>query len=130
MKTSTDHTEFRNPFGFWSVVAIAVSMGVLILLGRFINDRFGEHGTILGAATMGLFDVDAMTVSMAGLVASPAVATTAAQAILVGVASNTLVKAVIAAVIGRGRFAFQVGGIALACIGAGAIAMLALSAAA
>lgn len=130
MKTSTDHAEFRNPFGFWSVVAIAVSMGVLILLGRFINDRFGEHGTILGAATMGLFDVDAMTVSMAGLVASPAVATTAAQAILAGVASNTLVKAVIAAVIGRGRFAFQVGGIALACIGAGAIAMLALSAAA
>jgi uncharacterized membrane protein (DUF4010 family) len=95
---------FRNPFAFWSVLGIAVAMGGLILVGRLIHQQFGPTGAIAGAATMGLFDVDAMTVAVARLMPEPD-SRTAAFAVLAGVASNTLSKVAIAAIIGRGAFA-------------------------
>jgi len=111
---------FRNPFSFWSVLLMAVTMGLLVLLGRYINDRFGASGTIVAAASMGLFDVDAMTVSMTRLVPASLTPLVGAEAILVGVASNTLVKVAIAGAIGRGRFALDVAIMALCCLIAGA----------
>ena len=115
---------FRNPFSFWSVLLLAGSMGVLVVLGRYLNARFGASGTILGAASMGLFDVDAMTVSMARLVPVPVTPLLGAEAILAGVASNTLVKVVIAGAIGRGRFALDVVLVAMCCLIVGAVTML------
>jgi len=103
--------EFRNPFGFWSVIGLATSVGVLVVIGRAIYDYFGAAGAIGGAAAMGAFDVDAMTVSMTRL--DPQIAT---KAILVGVASNTLAKAGIAALVERGRFATEIAAVSIACI--------------
>lgn len=119
-----NHTEvqFRNPFGFWSVIGLAASIGVLIMLGRAIYDYFGAAGAIGGAAAMGLFDVDAMTVSMTRLVPEPLDAVAASYAILAGVASNTFSKVLIAGVIGRGRFALETAAISGACILAGWLA--------
>jgi uncharacterized membrane protein (DUF4010 family) len=115
---------FRNPFGFWSVLAIAGSMGALILLGGYINERFGASGTLVAAASMGLFDVDAMTVAMSRLMSTSLPPVTVARAILVGAASNTVVKAAIAGAIGRGRFARDVALLALGCLAVGAGTML------
>ncbi len=115
---------FRNPFGFWSVLGIAASMGVLIMFGQLINEKFGAAGAIAGAATMGLFDVDAMTVSMSRLVPQPLDPQAATFAIFAGVASNTVSKAAIAAIIGRGWFAVQIGAVALACIVAGGLTLV------
>lgn len=114
---------FRNPFGFWSVVFMAASMGVLIVIGRYISERFGASGAITSAAAMGLFDVDAMTVSMARLAPETAGQGAAGWAILAGVASNTLTKIIISGVVGRGRFAVQVAAISLGCIAAGIATM-------
>jgi uncharacterized membrane protein (DUF4010 family) len=114
---------FRNPFGFWSVLGLAATMGVLIVLGQYINERFGATGAIAGAATMGLFDVDAMTVAMSRLVPHSLDTQGAAVAILAGVASNTLIKLAIAAAIARGRFAIQIAAVALGCLIAGALAL-------
>jgi uncharacterized membrane protein (DUF4010 family) len=115
--------EFRNPFGFWSVIGMAVLMGVLIVAGREIYERFGAAGAIAGAGAMGLFDVDAMTVAMTRLVPKSLDATVATYAILTGVASNTFSKMIIGAAIGRGRFAVQVVIVSLACVAAGALAL-------
>jgi len=116
--------ELRNPFGFWSVLAMALSMGLLIVLGRFVYEHFGGAGAITGAAIMGLFDVDAMAVSMTRLVPPTVdVHTVATEAILVGVASNTAVKIAIAAIVGRGRFALLVGTVAAGCVLAGWLAL-------
>ena len=123
--TRRPEVQFRNPFGFWSVMGVAVTMGILIMIGRLIYDRFGTSGAIAGAATMGFFDVDAMTVSMTRLVPEPLNPTGAAYAILAGVAANSLSKVAISAVIGRGWFA---AGVAVACIGsavAGGLTLLA-----
>jgi uncharacterized membrane protein (DUF4010 family) len=106
--------QFRNPFGFWSVIGVALTMGILIMIGRLIYDEFGTSGAIAGAATMGLFDVDAMTVSMTRLVPESLNLHGAAYAILAGVATNSLSKVAISALIGRGWFAV---GVAVACIG-------------
>lgn len=99
--------ELRNPFRFWSVSLMAASLGVLIVVGRVIYEQFGATGAIGGAAAMGLFDVDAMTISMARLAPSPLALPTAAYAILVGVAVNLATKVVIAAAIGRNGYALH-----------------------
>jgi uncharacterized membrane protein (DUF4010 family) len=124
-QTGQPRVEFRNPFEFWSVVFLAASMGVLILAGRLIADRFGATGTVASAAAMGLFDVDAMTVSMVRLVPTSIAQTSAAWAVLVGVASNTLTKVIIASAVGRGRFAVSVTAASVICIVAALITMLA-----
>jgi uncharacterized membrane protein (DUF4010 family) len=115
---------FRNPFGFWSVVGMAASMGALIVVGRFINEKFGVAGAIAGAATMGLFDVDAMTVSMTGLVPATLDLRGATFAILAGVASNTFSKVALAAIIGRGQFAIEIAAVAVGCVIVGALTLM------
>jgi len=107
---------FRNPFGFWSVVIVAISMAVLIVVGRTIQDKFGASGATIAAAAMGLFDVDAMTVAMSRLVPDALTAHAGTLAVLAGVASNTLSKVGIATFIGRGAFALQYAGISLLCL--------------
>jgi uncharacterized membrane protein (DUF4010 family) len=107
--------EFRNPFSFWPVVGFAVFLGVVIVLGRAVGEAFGAGGALLGAAGLGLADVDAITISMARLVPEPLSQLGAAQAILAAVASNMVSKLVIAAGIGRGRFAGEVAAMTVAC---------------
>ena len=119
---------FHTPFAFWPVPGIALAMGLLILLGRFIHQHFGATGAIAGAATVGLVDVDAMTVAVTRLVPEPD-PLIAAEAILAGVASNTVSKVAIAAVIGRGSFATQLSAVALSCLLAGAVVLPGLLAA-
>jgi uncharacterized membrane protein (DUF4010 family) len=117
--------QFRNPFGFWPVIGVALTMGVLIMIGRLIYDEFGTSGAIASAATMGFFDVDAMTVSMTRLVPEPLNPHGAAYAILAGVATNSLSKVAISTLIGRSWFAM---GVTVACIAstvAGALTLLA-----
>lgn len=92
---------------------LPLTVGILIMIGRLVYDEFGTSGAIAGAATMGLFDVDAMTVSMTRLVPELLSPHGATYAILAGVAANSLSKVAISAFIGRGRFAI---GVATACI--------------
>ncbi len=113
----------RNPFGFWSVIGLALSMGVIILLGRFLDQMFGSAGAIIGAAALGLFDVDAVTVSMARLVPQPLDLVGGTYAILVAVASNTLSKLVIGGVVGRGWFAVDIAVMSAASAAAGLLAL-------
>lgn len=116
-------TEFRNPFGFWSVAAMAVSMGVLIVIGRLIYERFGAAGTIGSAAAMGLFDVDAMTVSITRLAPQPLDLSAASYAILAGVAANTLSKAAISVAVRRNSYALQIAMVSGICIVVGWLTM-------
>jgi uncharacterized membrane protein (DUF4010 family) len=99
---------FRNPFGFWSVIALALTMGLVILFGRFLSEAVGSAGVIVGAAALGLFDVDAVTVSITRLVPQPLGLRDGTFAILVAVASNTASKLAIGAGVGRGRFASEI----------------------
>jgi uncharacterized membrane protein (DUF4010 family) len=107
--------EFRNPFSFWPVVGFAVFLGVVIVLGRAVGEAFGAGGVLLGAAGLGLADVDAITISMSRLVPTPLTQLGAAEAILAAVASNMFSKLVIAGSTGRGRFAGEVAAMTVGC---------------
>ncbi len=107
--------EFDNPFSFWPVVGFAIFLGIVIVLGHAIGETFGASGALLGAAGVGLADVDAITFSMARLVPAPLSQLAASAAILAAVASNMLSKLAIAAVIGRGRFAAEVAAMTVGC---------------
>jgi uncharacterized membrane protein (DUF4010 family) len=115
--------EFRNPFSFWPVLGFAVFLGLIIVLGRAVSEAFGASGALIGAAALGLADVDSVTVSMAQLVPAPLGTLGAGVAILAAVASNMLSKLLIAAIIERGRFAAQTAVMTVACWLAGLAAL-------
>jgi uncharacterized membrane protein (DUF4010 family) len=115
--------KFRNPFGFWSVVGFAIFLGLVIVVGRAVGEAFGAAGAMLGAAIIGLVDVDAVTVSMARLAPQTLSARDAVFAILVAVVTDTVSKIGIGAAIGRGSFALEITGMALVCFAAGGVAL-------
>jgi uncharacterized membrane protein (DUF4010 family) len=114
---------FSNPFGFWSVIGLALSMGAIILGGRILHHYFGSAGALFGAAAIGLFDVDAVTVSMTQLVPQMLSHRDATFAILAAVAANMLSKLIMAAGLGRGRFARDVALMAALAVAAGLAAL-------
>jgi len=117
--------QFRNPFGFWAVVGFAALLAAIIVLGRVISETFGGTGAMISAIVVGLADVDTITVSITRLTPGPLDAESAAFAILVAAASDTVSKIAIGAVVGRGWFALLIAVMALACLIAGAVALAA-----
>ena len=115
--------EFKNPFSFWPVVGLAVFLGVVIVLGRVVGEAYGAQGALIGAAAIGLADVDSVTIAMARLVPDPLSEFGATAAILAAVVSNMFSKLAIAAVIARGRFAAAVAAMTVGCWLAGAAAL-------
>jgi uncharacterized membrane protein (DUF4010 family) len=118
--------KFRNPFGFWSVIGVAVLLALVIVLGRVVGEAFGATGAIIGAIVVGLADVDSVTVAMSRLTPGTLTAGQAGYAILAAVASDTVSKIAIGAVLGRGWFAVEIAVMAFFClgIGAGVLALL------
>lgn len=115
---------FRNPFSLWSVVGFAFFLAGVIVLTRAVSENLGATAAVLGAVVAGLADVDAITVSLTRMTPTPLTAEHAAIAILAAVASDTVSKIGIGAVIGGGRFATQIAAVAAASLLAGAAAFL------
>ncbi len=115
--------KFRNPFAFWSVIGFAVFLGAVMMVGRAVGEHFGATGAIAGAALIGIADVDAVTVSLSRLAPETLGMRHAAIAILSAVATDTISKIAIGAVIGRGRFAAEIAAVTVACFAAGGVAV-------
>ena len=122
-KSAPVPADFANPFSFWPVVGFAVLLGLLMVASRLIGDAFGARGALLGAAAVGLADIDSVTIAMSRLVPLPLSDIGAASAILAAVASNMLSKLTIAAAIGHGRFAGEVAVMTAGCWLAGALGL-------
>ena len=115
--------EFRNPFQFWPVVGFAALLGVVIVAGRALGEAFGASGAFVVSAIVGMVDVDSITISMARLVPQTLDRWGGAMAILIAVATDTISKIGIGAAVGRGSFALEIAGMALACFLAGGVAL-------
>ncbi len=105
-QTSVDETP-RSPLRLGAALQMALAFQVVLLLMGLVRSHFGDAGVYTTAALFGTTDVDAITVAMTRM-DQGGFATVAARAILVAVASNTLVKLLIAAAIGRGDFRLRV----------------------
>lgn len=102
---------------------MALAFQVALMALEWVRSQFGDPGVLPLAALLGLTDMDALTVSMARLEPMRETARLAAQAIGVGLVSNTVLK--LALVVGLGASAFRRrAGVGLALLGAATVLAL------
>jgi uncharacterized membrane protein (DUF4010 family) len=87
-----------------SALQMAVVFQVVLFAVHAVRSHWGETGLLWSGAVLGLTDVDALTISMAKSAEAEISIPIAAQAVAIGVLSNTILKLLLGSVIGRGRF--------------------------
>jgi uncharacterized membrane protein (DUF4010 family) len=93
--------DVKNPMELGSAIKFGLIFAVVLLLARGAYHYFGTSGIYLAGGLAGLADVDAFTISAAGLAQQGVLArNTAGASILLAGAMNTLVKGGIAAFLG------------------------------
>ena len=98
-----------NPLQIGAALQMAALFQGVMWLVDWMGRSAGRSGLLTTAAVLGITDVDALTVSMARVQATGA--TSAVQAIGVGILANTLFKLALALGLGRGAFRWIVGGV-------------------
>jgi uncharacterized membrane protein (DUF4010 family) len=100
-----------NPLQLRSALQMAGVFQLVLFVVHGAQSLWGSSGVLVSAALVGLTDLDAITISMARQAKESAMVHLAAQAITLAILSNTLVKAAIAAILGRGavRIAVPIG---------------------
>jgi uncharacterized membrane protein (DUF4010 family) len=94
----------QNPLQFKAALQMALVFQIVLFGVAYARVHFGQQGIVGSAFLLGAFDVDALTLSMANLTRTGTPPGVAAQAVIVGILANTLVKLAIALVLGHGRF--------------------------
>jgi uncharacterized membrane protein (DUF4010 family) len=92
-----------NPLHLGAAIQMAVAFQIAMIVVTFARRRWGSAGVYTSATVLGLTDVDALTVSM-GRPESNLAVPIAARAIAVGILSNTLLKLIVAAAVGRAGY--------------------------
>jgi uncharacterized membrane protein (DUF4010 family) len=87
----------QNPFHLLPAITFGVLYAAILVATSVAQTRFGDAGLYVSSFVSGLADVDAVTLSMARLSgpAEPVSPETAARAILLAAAANTLLKGAI-----------------------------------
>ena len=98
----------KNPLQLRAALQMALLFQVVLVAAFVARQQFGAAGVFSAAALVGLTDVDAVTVSMARLLGDGFAAADAAQAVVIAIIANTLLKLGLAAAIGRGVFRLTV----------------------
>ena len=96
----------QNPLELRSAIAMAALFQVVMVAVFYMRAWVGDQGLLATGFVLGVTDVDALTVSMARSAVAGISLDMAARAIAVGILANTLMKAAIAASLGRGPFRF------------------------
>ncbi|MEO8684764.1 MAG: DUF4010 domain-containing protein [Devosia sp.] len=117
----------ENPLAIGTAIKLgAVVVAVMLAVG-YLRSTLGSVGVLLVAGVSGIADADALTISMARLGGNGLDLQTAAQAIMIGVAVNTVTKAVMAVSIGGRNLGLMVGAASLTALAAGLAVALVLS---
>ena len=91
-----------NPLALKSALQMAVLFQGVLFLVHVAQETWGDLGLVVSGALLGLTDMDALTISMARSASEPSAVLAAAQAISIGVVSNSVLKSAVSVVIGRG----------------------------
>lgn len=100
----------QNPLDLKSALVFGVLLTVILVLGEWLREWLGDLGIYVLAATSGITDVDAITLSLTRMSLESIAAATAVLGIVIAASVNNLVKSVMAATIGTGRLGVLVGG--------------------
>lgn len=98
--TQQAELDLKSPFEVSTVLQFGVLLALVMLAAQGLVQWAGGHGAVVLAALSGIADVDALTLSMARLGGDKLSLETAASAILVAAAVNTVSKSVLAALAG------------------------------
>lgn len=99
------NVELTNPFELRKALQFGAFFVFILVASRWATDTLGDAGTYLSGLVAGLTDVDAITLSMANLSKSGGISSSVAtRTIVIAVASNTVVKAVMSVVLGGWSF--------------------------
>jgi uncharacterized membrane protein (DUF4010 family) len=113
---ASTEAEPKNPLQFASALQMAALFQAVLFTVRWAEGRWGHPGAFVSAGVFGLTDVDALVVSMTG---TQLPAKIAAQAITIGVLSNTLLKLSLGILLGSPHFrrvvAVGLSAVAMAC---------------
>lgn len=99
-----------NPLQVWPALQMAATFQVVLFGVALVRDWLGAGALLATGAVLGLTDVDALTLSMAGGVAGGIPVDTAATAIVVGILANSVMKAGIALIVGTREYGQRTGG--------------------
>ena len=123
-KTS-DGVSFKNPFELKSALAFGLLYALILFIAKAASVYVGPSGLYASALVSGLADVDAITLSLTELHRAGTTSSVAVTGIVLAVATNTLVKAAIAALVGGRALGVRVLFGMLGVLAAGAIGLLA-----
>jgi uncharacterized membrane protein (DUF4010 family) len=111
-----------NPFEIASALKFGLLFTVVLVVSKAATTLWGAKGSYLAALLAGAADVDAVTISMTRISPGGLALPMAALAIFIASASNTLVKAGIALVVGGWSYGWRVLAAFFGMIAAGTIA--------
>jgi uncharacterized membrane protein (DUF4010 family) len=124
-KAKTERLEIQNPFELSSALKWGLVFVAVLMVAKLATTYLGRGGTYLAGLLAGTTDVDAITLSMANLAKSNEIeAAVAVTTIIIGTASNTIVKGVMATTIGGWHFGRMVLGAFAAMLAAGALGLV------
>lgn len=98
----------NNPLDLHSALLFGLLLTVILVLGHWLQAWLGDTGVYLLAATSGITDVDAITLSLTRLSTESLDARTAVIGIVIAASINNIVKSGMAAFIGKGSLAPRV----------------------
>ncbi|MBB3230218.1 MgtC/SapB family protein [Halomonas stenophila] len=91
----------QNPLELRMALLFGVLLAVIMLLGHWLQDWLGDAGVYLLAATSGMADVGAVTLSLARLSHGTIAPDTVVLGIVIAAAVNNVIKAGMAATVGN-----------------------------
>ena len=109
----------QNPLDLSSALVFGLLLTAILLLGEFLKNAFGDAGIFALAATSGVADVDAITLSLTRMSNNGLAMDTAVLGIVIAAAVNNLVKSGIAWSIGNRQTGLLVAGPMVLSLGAG-----------
>jgi len=109
----------QNPLDLKSALVFGLLLTVILLLGDFLKGWLGDTGIYMLAATSGIADVDAITLSLTRMSNNGLAMDAAVLGIVIAAATNNLVKSGMAWVIGNRQTGLYVAAPMLLSLGAG-----------
>jgi uncharacterized membrane protein (DUF4010 family) len=98
-----------NPLELKTAIGFGLLLTLIMLLGRALKEWFGDTGVLALAATSGVADVDAITLSLARMSHDELSIRIAMMGIIIAAAANNLIKGGMAAFIGGNAVGIRVG---------------------
>lgn len=119
VQQETPDLQIANPLEIGTAIKLAALLAAVMLAAELVRRMFGGIGVFVVAALSGVADVDAVTISMARMAGGDVDPNTAAHAIMIAIAVNTVSKTIVAGSVGNRKVGFLVGGISAAALAAG-----------